>query len=579
MSRFISVFYRNARDAARVEATVARILRELTPDDLHEASRHEVRREGSHVQGTLNLPAHFPRHDLGLCQGKLYGEAGEWWRPGGPIPDGSFAMVREDAVSFEAVTDAAGSRTLWVYFDAERFAVSNSQRALTILAGRFEFDRAVVPWMVSGGHIGIGNSYSRLLRPLLAATMLTLDKAAWSLSERREPIGYTPVDRSHDEHFAALETAVRKTMASFDDTDAERSILSLSGGCDSRGIACLLPPLASGRPWSSFTNGPAASADTPGSDSVIGNEVARRVGLAHRFLPNPEPTEPADAVFARFVQFGEGRTDHFRNYLGGFGLLKMFFEEGRPVTIRGDVSFGLKAAPLSEPDIRRSMDLAFCREIGNLAPHVEAFGLAGQRLPERCLRRPGESPETWRDRLYFESRFPTVLSALTETKAGYGDIVNPLLSTRVLRVAHSLPDVLRTNKALFQELVAKVGPDLPIARHNGASDVRGLMRRPEMQRLLRDSLGSETARACFGAPMIAWIERELAGADRFHVRALRRLRRDVDTRLRGAPAPRDLHPGTIALRMLIVIATVDQLTADAALGRALDRTAGEPLVA
>jgi hypothetical protein len=579
MSKFISVYHRGAFDASRAEAKIARILREITPDNLRDSSRHAVGRAGNHLQGTLNLPAHSPRHGLGLVQGKLYGPAEGWWRPGGPVPDGSFAMLREDEASFEAVTDATASRTIWVYFDPEILAVSNSQRALTILSGRFGFNRAVVPWMIADGQIGSGNSYSQFLRPLPPATVLTLDKAAWSLRERHAPIGFAPVERSRDEHRAALEAAIRGTLASFDATDAERSIVSLSGGYDSRGIVCMLPPLAAGRRWQTFTGGPAGSIEMPGSDSAIGNEVARSMGTAHRFLPRPDPSEPADAVFARFLRQSEGRTDHIRGYVDGFATLKMLFEEGRRFYIRGDVSLGWKKTAPSEAAVRGSMELVFCHEIANLAPHVEAFGLAEQRLPDRLLRAPEESLETWRDRLYYEYRIPTVLGALTETKTAYGDILNPLLSRRVLEVAHGLPDVLRTDKALFRELVAEVGPDLPVARTNGALDLRGLMGRPEIRRLLADSLGSETARDCFGAPMIAWTRRELARADRFHVRALHRLRRDIDTRLRGKPPAPSLHPVTIALRMLVVIATVDQFAADAALGRALDRSSAEPMVA
>ena len=176
MSILLSAVHRRDFNSARAQERMQAILEAIAPEPVRHAANCEVRRAGRHVQGTLNLPGHYPRRDLSLCQGKLYDSEDSWWRTGSGVPDGSFAIIRDGAEAFEAVSDPAGSRMLWTYKDDGLFVVSNSERAATMYAGRFELNRDVVPWMVSTGTRGLFASYNRHLRQLPPAAVARLDK-------------------------------------------------------------------------------------------------------------------------------------------------------------------------------------------------------------------------------------------------------------------------------------------------------------------------------------------------------------------------------------------------------------------
>ena len=416
--------------------------------------------------------------------------------PGSGVPDGSYAILREDSGCFEAVTDPAGGRSLWYYFDDEVFVVSNSQRAITLYIGRFEFEPAVVPWLLATGALGLGMSYSRHLRVLPPASSLLLDKAAWTLRADR---GRDPFRRGPPPPRGAspaLRAALDDTLASFGPEDARHAIVSLSGGADSRAIAALLMRARPGPRWRSLTGGPAEASRMPNTDVFIAAQVAARLGTDHRFIATRDSPEPIETIIDRFVLASEGRVDHLEGYLDGLAHFRAFAAEGIEVIIRGDTCFG---GPRWEPAdsalaMRRTISLLLCGEIANLQPRLEAFGLGGQAIPEPLARRDGESLLAWRDRLYLRFRATTVLSALTETKAAFVDVVNPLLSRRSLDVACALPDAMRFDKALFREVIRDFVPDLPFARRHGGATMVEVLRRPAARRLLAASLATATAR-------------------------------------------------------------------------------------
>ena len=396
MSKIISALHRNAAGAARAEQKLARILEAITPDILTDLARPLVRRDGNHVQGCLNFPDHFPRRGLSLCQGKLYDDARTttgttpWWVPGSGVPDGSYAILREDSGCFEAVTDPVGGRSLWYYFDDEVFVVSNSQRAITLYIGRFEFEPAVVPWLMATGALGLGMSYSRHLRALPPASSLLLDKAAWTLALTEGEIRFAADPRPPEAHRRALRAALDDTLASFGPEDARHAIVSLSGGADSRAIAALLMRARPGPRWRSLTGGPVEASRMPNTDVFIAEQVAARLGTDHRFIATRDSPEPIETIIDRFVLASEGRVDHLEGYLDGLAHFRAFAAEGIEVIIRGDTCFG---GPRWEPAdsalaMRRTISLLLCREIADLQSRVRGLrprgpGHSGAACPAR----------------------------------------------------------------------------------------------------------------------------------------------------------------------------------------------------
>ena len=291
------------------------------------------------------------------------------------------------------MSDPTASRTLWTYFDDELFIVSNSQRAVTLYAGRFDFQPAVVPWLLATGTLGPGLSYNRHLDVLPPASSLLLDKVAWTLRRTEGEIRFAPADRPHEAHRAAVDAALDATLAAFGPEEAQHTILALSGGADSRAIGALLARLRPGVRWKSFTGGPAAARNVPGTDVHVAAQAAARIGTEHRFVANRTSSEPIGTIIERFLLASEGRIDHLGGYLDGLEQFRALAADGIDTIIRGDTCFG---GPIWEPAgselaMRQTISLLICSDIANLRPHLAAFGLAGHALPAAFARQEGES--------------------------------------------------------------------------------------------------------------------------------------------------------------------------------------------
>ena len=234
--------------------------------------------------------------------------------------------------------------------------------------------------------------------------------------------------------------------------------------------------------------------------------------------------------------------------------------------VRGDEGFGWKPVAQTPTAVRRSMELLLCGEIAELKPHLKRFGLDHHAFPPDLERLPDESIDTWRDRLYHAVPHPDRAGgASTSTRPATSMSSIPLVSRRALEVARSLPDDLRTDKALFRELVNRIGPDVPFASREGAPVRLDNLRRPEVRRLLRASLASETASRCFGKPLVTWLRSEIRPWREFAASVARVVKGRLQRRLRRAAAA-EVHvpPLRIAFRLYVASTMIDRLQADAA---------------
>src|SRR5699024_9061247 len=102
------------------------------------------------------------------------------------------------------------------------------------------------------------------------------------------------------------------------------------------------------------------------------------------------------------------------------------------------------------------------------------------KLPKELLRQEHESISTWRDRLYHSFRLPTVLAALNDLKLTHVELINPLLTKKVILASRTLPDNLRTNKKLFKEIVDSYGLDIPYAKHGSNMDLHTILKQEDV---------------------------------------------------------------------------------------------------
>ena len=449
------------------------------------------------------------------------------------------------------------------------FIASTSQRGIVALLGSFEFNPAVVPWMLATGTLGPGLSWDRRIHHVAGATTVTLDRRSWTVVERTEPTRFVAGSASDAEFERRASDALKHVVGAAHVADP-RWAITLSGGVDSRVILSLLQDTQGLR---AVTWGMRASLNDPMNDAHIAQRLARKFGVEHQYFETDLSPEPVDRVFERFVANGEGRVDHISGYMDGFQLWSRMIDSGIHGIIRGDQVFGHK--PVRRPlDVRTRVGLTLWSDFGALPP-LEQFGLQPAYLPDNLQQATGESLETWRDRLQQQFRVPCVLGALSDLKLPYVEIIDPLLSNSVVDLNRQLPDTLRTGKVLLKRIARSMAPEIPFATSVAVQARDDILKTSSVVELLADSLSSQKSLSVIPAELashaIAGLTVDAPSNSR--VPTSRRLRRTAKAwapawaaRLltRSLPTP-ILNYNRIAFRAYLVERTTVLLQQDAAL--------------
>jgi len=480
MARLMYVCVRDPTRAAAIADDVGRILRAIQPDNLPDVFPRVVA-SGGLVAGVSDGNALVHARGWGLAAGHLV-DAGAWERPRSGRPDGAYALFRADETVVETVSDALASRTVWYALTDRLFVASTSQRAIVALLGTFEVNHDAVPWMLSAGTLGPGQSWDRRIRTVAGATCVTLDRASWTISERSEPVCFAPGTATDDEYERRMYGLLKRVVGAADVADRQWAI-ALSGGIDCRTILCLLPERTNLR---AITWGLRASRDEPGNDAYIARLLAQHFGLAHEYFETDLRQEPVDQVFRRFLVNSEGRIDHISGYMDGFALWRRMVDAGVRGVLRGDEAFGRQTVHTVD-DVQAYVPQ--WSHFPGLKP-LQSFGLEPQSIPEELGQRPGESLATWRDRLQHVYRVPCILGALNDVKLPYVEISSPLISGSVVEAFRELPDWLRTDKLLLRRIAQSVSPDIPFATAAAIQPAADILKSPQVVELLRDSLSS-----------------------------------------------------------------------------------------
>jgi len=485
---------------------LSEICKLLTPDNLTSVPEPRICVFGKTAYA-VTLP-NSALHETGssLLLGWLYEKPGtEWSTPEQTSPDGNYALFRDGGDKLEVVSDAAGSRTLWYYYDANLFVSSTSQRAIILFLGKFEFDERVIPWMLSTGSQGPEFSWDKNLKRLQADSSVILDKKTWTISNTRRQVIFSSATRTREQHQNILAEAVRQTIRGLSGLDFSRWALPLSGGVDSRAILCYIKEqLGIPKGLKAVTWGLELSMDEEDNDAVVARDLAGVLGVPHEWYTTDLSSESVDTVLNRFVLCSEGRIDQISGYMDGMEIWRRLHDEGIEGVIRGDEGFGWVPVS-SELKVRLSVGCALCTDFENLENLSQEFSLHRQELPSVLLQAAGESLEQWRDRLYQSYRIPSVLAALSDIKFSYIEQITPLLSRSILTAARTIPDDLRTNKLLFREIVDAIGPDVPFARMEATAERKDILRNRAVVSLLKSEIGGSDAVQLLGSRFIRTI--------------------------------------------------------------------------
>lgn len=428
---------------------------------------------GETISCVFNPVSEKQLHDnsmlLGVCS------ESNWWRLDDEfkVYDGSYAIFRENQHKIELLTDSVASRTIWYYKDKEVFAASNSQLAIIYFLKKFEFNKDVIPWMLSTGSLGPFLSWDKRIQALKPQSKLIFDKKKWAYTVQEQKIKFgdganknVPLKNFESELESRIDSSIQSL--SIDD----KITLPLSGGYDSRSI--LLSLNKKKIKVTTITWGSEEALNNKKSDAYIAQKLAQKLGYDHSYLLSNNPELDIRTVIDRFLINSEGRIDHIAGYMDGFEIWKDLFDKEYSTILRGDEGFGWMPVT-NEKQARISCALVTLDDYGGMGKLNYK-----QEIPEDLKRYEDESIEKWRDRLYHSFRLPIILAALNETKSAYIEIINPLLSHSILEYVRSLPDHLRTDKKLFKKIVEKGEREIPFASINANISHKDQLRRKEI---------------------------------------------------------------------------------------------------
>lgn len=359
-----------------------------------------------------------------------------------------------------------------IMLDADYFIASTSQRAIIMFLGNFRFNEKVIPWMLSTGTLGPDNSWDVRVRLLPPDASLVLDKASWEINLNVNPVVFKEAKIPVQEHKSKVLNAINETFDKLN-PDFPNWAITLSGGKDSRGILLsLAKKFTAYVKLRTFTYGVKGDAETKGSDAYVAKLLADKLGVSNEFfVTNSTSNElPASVIYDRILKTGEGRVDHFASYMDGMVFWKHVFEQKVETIVRGDVAFGIarKIDFKSEKEAKYFGQAYLCREWANLSHLEEVY--PGQVYPEHMQKSDNESFNTYFEKNYVQFRLPLVMASLSDFKLSYVELINPLLSKKILSAVRELPDSLRNGAIVWKEYLAAFKMDVPYATLSAYDD-------------------------------------------------------------------------------------------------------------
>jgi hypothetical protein len=477
---------REAQSRGDASSRLQRIAALLNPDGLTPSPARVIGADGVDVAIVHPTPQGVSVTDGGVCLGGLFGGDERWSHVGASAPDGTYALARYDAATVELLTDITASRAIWWALTDEALLASTSQRAMAALLGDLRLDPSAPAWLLSSGTLGPATAWDQRVSALPPDARLVLDRMAWRCHVDRRPAVFAAVPRATKEHVSALREAIAATCAELG-LDLSQWLLPLSGGLDSRLI--LAGMASAGLRPRCITWTTASSRRDPLSDASIAPLVARHFGAPHRHEVFAEDGADPAAVLDRFVSAGEGRTDEFTGYVDGCAMWRDLADQGVSGVIRGDESAGERKRDAHDDGSRRGAGAIMVEDYEE-AHVIRSLGLAGQEWPGWLHRQDGETREQYCDRMSQQVYVPMVLGPLNAIKGRFLEVINPLLSRRVIAVARELPDELRAYGRAIHRVAGSACPWIPYARNPSLPGAGEYLSRPDVIEVLVRGLTS-----------------------------------------------------------------------------------------
>ena len=503
MSKIMYVLFRNRKTENVLAEKVRSICDDLNPNNIS-AIPSKIGGNDGVLWGISNPNETILINDNNIFYGQPFGNPGDWCIPESEKPDGNYAIFRTNDNKFELVSDILGTKAIWYYKDDEIFVSSSSQRAIIQLLGKFEFNEKIIPWMVSNGLLGPGQSWDKNISLLPPESTLILDRHTWMLSLVTQKVEFKPNQKSDRENLNLFKNTLNSLFSQMS-LDYSEWNLTLSGGYDSRGILLGLPKKdKKGNTIKTVTWGLANALKTPGNDAYIARKLADKLKIPHHYYStNTSSEESISTILDRFLKNGEGRIDHIGGYMDGFSIWKNLYENGIKGIIRGDEAFGSNNF-VSEFHMKKFMGLSVPDDYENLNK-IDCFKKNIVVFPDYFKKKEEETKEMWRDRLYHSHLVPTFLSALEDLKQPYIEQINPLLSRKIIYLIRELPDHMRTEKKIFKKYVNSFNYSLKFANSRAIEPLEDIFRQREMVKMVKEELNSSLAKSIFSEDLLSHV--------------------------------------------------------------------------
>jgi hypothetical protein len=541
------------------------ICKEITPEHL-EGKNHEIRSYQHIYIGISNPVGTIRRKDASLMLGFLNKNEEGWHQVKTKAPDGTFVIIRADDHYIELLTDVTGSRSLWYYVDHEKLIVSTSQIAITRYLQDFQLNKNVIPWILSTGALGPGNSWDIRVKKVKPNSSILLDRKSWILTESTETVKFSKKIKDFEEGKNRLKEHINQLVKHLD-YDPSTWYIPLSGGYDSRALILFLRNHKPRNRYKTVTWGTKESRSRKASDAHIAGELSNEIGVPNLFYESNRSSLDIAGRLDRFIFFSEGTVDHIAAYMDGFDLWKDLMHRGCEGIVRGEIPFVPRTVK-NEAEARKLAGLLLCSDFENLKEAGE-WGEWQQTIPPELTKCESESFQDWLDRLYLEYRVPVIVSSLADIKYSYVEQSMPFFSEKMIQLFCSFSDELRKDKKIFKDIVNELGVDTPIATKSANEAVELILRNPEMVQLMRKILSDQRMLEFFPEEFLNTVAKNMKRYHRifyrpykFYFRLYNGVRFQAYTILKKRHAFQSLSDNLIAFRMVIFLKMYNVLSSN-----------------
>ena len=174
MSKAVYICPRNARDSSLIKNTLVGINKRIAPDNISMQPPPKIVESDGIIIGIFN-PTEVTIKNGSVCLGSMI-DPEEWHLPMQRSPDGTYALFRSNRKSIQVLTDVVATRTIWYFLSDSIFVASTSQRAIVSVLGSFEFNKQVIPWILSTGSLGPVHGWDRRIKRLGGDSSIILDR-------------------------------------------------------------------------------------------------------------------------------------------------------------------------------------------------------------------------------------------------------------------------------------------------------------------------------------------------------------------------------------------------------------------